>query len=252
MSQQSTYRELLPSPGFDHLIDSFWNHVNTSGKPQTMTIVPDSFFKIVFLVKNNQVVKYFLTGLWTENKDFTIPANGATYGCRLKILAPEYLLQSEIASIVNSVKQLDLEFLNVQALAFSDFDLLVRQWEAELMKLVSKKEIAGNKQRLSELLYDTKGELTVSEVSDQIFWTARQINRYLNRWVGISLKSYLNIQKCYQSYLHIRQGQFLPETDYFDQSHFIREVKKHTGETPSKLFQKQNDRFIQLKNIKEK
>ena len=97
-----------------------------------------------------------------------------------------------------------------------------------------------------------KGNISASEVSQQIYWTNRQINRYLNKYLGVSLKKYLNVQKCYEAYIQIREGKFYPEGDYFDQAHFIREVKKHTGQTPKALFEKQNDRFIQLKNIKRK
>ena len=85
-----------------------------------------------------------------------------------------------------------------------------------------------------------------------MFWTNRQINRYLNKYLGVSLKKYLNIQKCYESYIQIRQSFFSPEKDYFDQAHFIKEIIKHTGETPTTLYKEQNDRFIQLKNIKRK
>ena len=252
MNSHSKYCELLPSKEFTHLIDSFWTHKNVSNSAQTMTIVPDSFFKIVFLIRDNHVINYFLTGLWTEDKEFTIPARSMSFGCRLKILAPEYLIQSEIASISNSLKQLDIDYLNIRSFNYDHFNVLVRQWQSELAKVVAKKEITGNKLRLSRLLYSVKGALSVSEVADQIYWTPRQINRYMNKWLGTSLKPYLNIQKCYQSYLHIRAGQLQPKNAYFDQSHFIREIKKHTGETPATLYEQQNDRFIQLKNIQEK
>ena len=96
------------------------------------------------------------------------------------------------------------------------------------------------------------GNITASQVSEQTYWTNKQINRYLNKYIGVSLKKYLNIQKCYQSYLHIRKGEFYPETGFFDQPHFIREIKKHTGETPKSLHKQQNDRFIQLKRISDK
>ena len=93
------------------------------------------------------------------------------------------------------------------------------------------------------------GNITATEASNQIYWTNRQINRYLNKYVGVSLKKYLLIQKCYQSYLQIRKGDFYPDKGFYDQPHFIREIKKHTGETPTSLNEKQNDRFIQLTRI---
>ena len=75
------------------------------------------------------------------------------------------------------------------------------------------------------------------------------MGRYLNKYLGVSLKTYLNIQKVYAAYIQIRNGEFFPNDGFYDQAHFIREIKKHTGETPSTLHGNLDDRFIQLKNI---
>lgn len=249
---KAIYQEILPVEALQEFVHSFWSHSNNSDQPELMTIFPDSFFKIIFLVKDKQIVKYFMTGLWTEQKEFILPAQSSTFGCRLKILAPEFLIMNEVASLINSMKPLDLKYLNVETFDFLDFKKLTTQWEDQLIQLMPQKQITENKLRLSQLLYKTNGSISASEVSKQIFWTNRQINRYLNQYIGVSLKKYLNIQKCYEAYIQIREGSFFPKKDYFDQAHFIREVKKHTGETPTSLYQQQNDRFIQLKHIKEK
>lgn len=249
--KETAYQEVKASSELAELVHSFWTHKNIRDTPEIMTIFPDSFFKIIFLVQNEQIINYFMTGIWAEQKEFTIPAKTTTFGCRLKILAPEFLIHKEVASILNDKKQLDLTFLNIQTFDLTDITKLVQQWEEELKKIKSPKQIERNKLKLSQLLYKTKGALAASEVSNKIFWTNRQINRYLNKYIGISLKKYLNIQKCYEAYLQIRKGKLAPEKNFFDQAHFIREIKKHTGETPKSLFKHQNDRFIQLKNIQE-
>lgn len=250
MNNKSTYRELYPREELDDVIHSFWCHHNPMNEPEPLTIAPDSFFKIIILVRNNQIIKYFMTGLWTCQKDFTIPPNTLVYGCRLRILAPEYLIDREISSIMDNYLQLDTAFLNAQLFNLEDFDVLVEQWQKELIQIKPSKEISGNKLRLSQLLYKMNGHISAVDVSNQIFWSNRQINRYLNKYLGVSLKKYLNIQKCYDAFIQIREGEFYPNDDYFDQAHFIKEMKKHTGKTPKGLFQGINDRFLQLKNIK--
>ena len=252
MKKEQTYKEIKPIEKLGNLVHSFWMHKNPSEEPEQKTIVPDSYLKIVFVVKNEQIEKYFMTGLWTQEKTIITPPNAINYGCRLKILAPEFLLQQEVASILQDFKQLDLSYLNLKHFDLSSFEKVVHQWQVELLKTRSPKEIPANKLRLSQLLDNMRGDITAKQVSEQIFWTNRQINRYLNKYIGVSLKKYLNVQKAYYSYIQIREGRFFPEKYYFDQAHFIREVKKHTGETPRKLHEGQNDRFIQLKNIKPK
>jgi len=112
--------------------------------------------------------------------------------------------------------------------------------------------VEGKKLQLSQLLYQVEGNISAEEVSNQIAWSNRQINRYLNRYLGVSLKTYLNIQKVYNAYIQIRDGKFFPEKGYFDQAHFIREVKKHTNKTPKELYKEQHDRFVQLKHKQKK
>lgn len=250
MKEERFYKEIKPVPALQELVHSFWMHRNDTDQPQQLTIVPDSYLKIIFVVQEEQISKYFITGLWIRENTFITPPNARNYGCRLKILAPEFLLKQEVATLLQDFKQLDLSYLNLKNFALNDFEEIVKKWQTELLKIKSTKEIPGNKLRLSQLLDQRKGDITAAEVSEQIFWTNRQINRYMNKYIGVSLKKYLNIQKVYQSYIQIREGRLFPEKYYFDQAHFIREIKKHTGETPSTLHEAQNDRFIQLKNIK--
>ena len=252
LSSEHTYQQINASENVSHLVDSFWMHQNLSDEPQEIDIIPDSFFKIIFIAQQEKIVKYFMTGLWTEANQFVHQPNITVYGCRLKILAPEYLLQRSIAPMLNQMEDLDFSFLNIQNFDLSSFEKIVRQWEESILLHRGKKEIHGNKIRLTQLLYQLKGEISAKEVSNQIFWSNRQINRYLNKYIGVSLKQYLNIQKVYNSYIQIKEGKFFPEKDFYDQAHFIREVKKHTGETPSTLHKEQNDRFIQLRNTQEK
>lgn len=252
MNEQSTYQEIKPKTELEDFVHSFWVHQNNTDSLEKITIVPDSYFKLVITLKNNKVIAYFMTGLWTEEKTISILPKAITIGCRLKMLAPEFLFNKELASILNKYQQLDLQYLNIEKFNLSNFETLIEQWQNELIKEIAEKTVQENKLRLSQLLDKMNGRISAKEVSDQIYWTNRQINRYLNKYLGVSLKKYLTIQKCYYSYIQIREGIFFPEKGFFDQPHFIREIKKHTGETPRKLHKEQNDRFIQLKRILKK
>ncbi len=251
MNTKSRYQELKPKEELQDLVHSFWTHENLTNSPQVLQIFPDSFFKIVIIYQEGEIRNYLLTGIWSEPKEFSILPNASSFGCRFKILAPEYLLGREIASLYNSAIPLEQSYLNIGSFDYASLSTVVERWQAELLKIRPLKAMDQRKRDLSDLLYQKKGDITVSEVSDKISWSERQINRYLGKHVGPSLKKYLNIQKCYRSYFRIRDGQFFPEENYFDQPHFIREVRKHTGETPTSLFENQNDRFIQLKNMRE-
>ena len=79
--------------------------------------------------------KINLWHLSQEKKEFVLPPNVSVFGCRLKILAPEYILGQEVASILQDSKSLDFSFLNIENFDFSDFKLIVKQWEQEFLKI---------------------------------------------------------------------------------------------------------------------
>jgi AraC-like DNA-binding protein len=248
-----SYSNKRPSKPLVDFIDSYWKHINHSDYESRLTIFPDSFFKLIVQSKQGKLSSIFLTGLWKNEKDVLIPANTTIYGIKFKLLAPEYLFQDELATILQSKRDLKPDFLNIQDLDLSSFKGYVRQIESLMIeRLKHNRAINDKKHRLSKLLYEVEGNISAEDVSRQINWSNRQINRYLNKYLGVSLKTYLNIQKCYQAYFQIRQGQFHPEQEYYDQAHFIRQIKKHTGQTPKVLYEKQNDRFVQLSHFPKK
>ncbi|AXT60119.1 AraC family transcriptional regulator [Aquimarina sp. AD10] len=245
------YNELYPRKELEDFVASYWENKNLTEFPQEVTICPDGYIKLIVQLKDHKIVAYFLTGIWAKEIDIIVPPGIITYGIRFKIIAPEYILQREVSSLLNTVEQLNTSFFNIRNVEFSTFSEIVDQFEYTILdRLPNADEIKPNRLRLSQFLYSTYGDIQASEVAMQIYWSQRTISRYLNKYIGISLKKYLNIQKCYRAYFQIRDGAFFPEKGFFDQAHFIREVKKHTGHTPTQLHQLQNDQFIQLKNMK--
>ena len=79
-------------------MDSFWWSENTKEEDEKMIIVPDGFLKIILILRDKRVIRYFLTGLWTKPHEFIVPPIIQSIGCRFKILAPEYLMRRALAT----------------------------------------------------------------------------------------------------------------------------------------------------------
>ena len=92
----------------------------------------------------------------------------------------------------------------------------------------------------------------MSYYADKVFWSSRQMNRYFNKMFGLSLKSYCNILRCSAAYKDIKKGDLLSNQNYYDRSHFNKEIKKHTNHTPKNLLENENDRFLQISIITNK
>jgi AraC-like DNA-binding protein len=226
------YFELLPSEELSPFIKCFWLFKNESDTALHFTTLPDGCLELVVFYQAQKLKSVSVFGILSAPFDLVMPANELKMGIRFKPLAKEYYL--------DKCTTLD-RFAEFSKNGWEHF---TEQVSADLRSMVS--GIDNRKQLLYDLLQKSAGNIEVASLAAQCFWSARQINRYLNRELGMSLKSYCNILKCYASYKEIKAGDLNPDTGYYDQSHFIREIRKHTGTTPKVLLKNEARRYLQL------
>ncbi|MCL1672597.1 helix-turn-helix domain-containing protein [Elizabethkingia ursingii] len=239
------YKEIIPDGFLTSFIHSFWEY-ETGGADFEHTIIPDGYFDLIAKFEQGILTSINLTGIWTKPVDVKIPKSTKIFAIRFKLIASEYLFQYEIKTILNTTKELPLTFWNIHTYRSDNFEKFVCEIFGRLESSITYlKEIDNRKLKLFELAYSKKN-LSVSELSENVFWSSRQINRYFSQQFGFSLKEFLNIIRCNASYKDIAKGNLYPDDNFFDQSHFIKEIKKHTGATPGELSRNHNARFIQL------
>ena len=238
------YTEIEPQIQFNSFIKSFWHFENNSNKTLEYSILPDGCFDLL-VFKND---KKQLTGLWNKKIDISIPKGTRIFAIRFKPLSAEYLFEKSIKEILNSqIQNPEIKFIDNLVTETSEFNEFVKQVSLKIAtKLGTKRGIDTRKEKVFELLFKSKGTIKISELSEKSFWSSRQINRYFNAMFGLSTKQYTNILKVFSTYKDLAKGTLYPQTEYFDQSHFIKEIKKYTGTTPKKLKENKNDRFLQL------
>jgi AraC-like DNA-binding protein len=173
------------------------------------------------------------------------------FAVSFKLLAIEYLLDMKAASLLNDAHPLPADFWGITKNDLGDFENFCEKVTAKMLSLI-KPGIDNRKQKLFELIYSSNGSLTVKELSEQVHWSSRQINRYFNDQFGISLKAYCNILRFRASLPQIREGKLFPEQNFTDQTHFIKEIKRFSGVVPKELARNHNDRFILLSVLPKK
>jgi AraC-like DNA-binding protein len=214
------------------------------------TILPDTCFDLIADFEHGILKDVMLTGIWTKPIDVTVTKGSTLLAIRFKLLAAEYLFQREIKSILNTAISLPLNFWGVDSFASTDFEEFTEQLSGKMrLSLESQKDIDSRKVKLFELI-SQDGTYTVNQLSEKLAWSSRQINRYFDQQFGFPLKTFLSMARCNASYASIAKGNLFPTKDYFDQPHFVKEVKKYTGTTPRELSKNKNDRFLQLSTIK--
>jgi len=247
------YNQIKPDPILNDFIRCYWWLDNTSSEDLNFTILPDGFFDILIYFEEGMLKRVSLTGLYTKEIKVDIKPNTQLFGIQFRLLALENIIEESIAPILNSEKEISINSWNLNKFSFQDkLQLIEKLNQYFFTKINQQKEIDSRKQNLLKLVNQTKGNKTVEFYSKQVFWSRRQINRYFKKSYGLSLKAYCNILKCAASFNQIKKGELFPKQNYFDRSHFIKELKRYTNSTPKELSKNENDRFLQLSIIKKK
>jgi AraC-like DNA-binding protein len=246
------YKEFQPNKLLTDFVKNYWWFENSTTEQLDFTILPDGCFDLIISFENYKQQEISLTGLWTKQVEVSIEPNRQLFGIRFKLLAVDYILQQNIAAFCDSEQIKENDFWKLDKALFTNLESETENLDKIMLSILDiHKGIDSRKQNLFNLLYETNGEKTIEQYSQQVFWTSRQINRYFKDRFGIPLKSYCKILRCFASFRQIKKGQLYPEQNYFDQSHFIKDLKKHTGNNPTELFENKNDRFLQLVTMTE-
>ncbi len=245
------YREIKPTGFLGNFVQCFWEYENADNEIE-YTILPDGYFDLIAEFENEILISLKLTGVWTKPVNVKIPKSIKIFAIRFKLIATEYLFQQEIKSILDTAKSLSPDFWNINNYQSNEFEDFVTDISKKIGSATRHlKEIEDRKLKLFELIYLNK-PISVKELSENVYWSSRQINRYFNNKFGLSLKEFLKIIRFKSTLEHISKGELFPGNDFFDQAHFIKEVKNYSGETPGKLYRNKNDRFLQLSMTKQR
>jgi AraC-like DNA-binding protein len=90
---------------------------------------------------------------------------------------------------------------------------------------------------------------SVTDLTDLLGISTRQLERKFNQVIGVSPSYYLRVMRFQKALVLIRSGEFSKYSDiayalnYTDQSHFIKEVKHFSGMSPKKLYNLKSESF---------
>jgi AraC-like DNA-binding protein len=245
MNENLEYKFIKPDKTISDFVDCIWLLHNKSESDKEVVIVPDGRIDLFFSQSETVSFRIALFGLETKPEYTRILAQTLIFAISFKPLGVEYILKESITNLENNAKLLNTNFWG-----FSSDDLInfknFNEKITEKIHQILPKKIDERKQKLFDLIYGSNGSYTVKELSEKVFWSSRQINRYFNKQYGVSLKSYCNIIRFRTSFKEIDNGKLFSNEAFADQSHFIKETKKLSGVSPKEISKNRNDRFIQF------
>ncbi|WP_343748925.1 AraC family transcriptional regulator [Fluviicola sp.] len=239
------YVAVKPEKSLTDIVESIWMVRNYSGESTTGIIIPDGKIDLFLFDKAGSDFELFISGICTQPVIKPPFPHSTMFAISFYPVAAEYIFKQSFSGLKNTSLMLPADYWGFSVTDLTDFDNFCKK-ACRIITGMLTKEIDYRKKNLFELIYTSKGEISVKELSEKTGWSSRQINRYFNAWLGITLKSYINVIRFSNSLKQLKNGDFYPELNYVDQSHFIREVKKFSGVKPTVLGKNENDRFIQL------
>ncbi|MCS3529744.1 AraC family transcriptional regulator [Chryseobacterium sp. JUb7] len=245
------YQSSQSDPSLRDFVESFWMLDNPSENKEVI-LLPDGRIDLIFSESSTEPFHVVLLGIGTHPEQVIIAEKTKIFAVSFNLLATEYILHQSVSELLNNAKILPSDYWGFTIDDLHDFEKFCEKISAKINTELSTQKTDDRKLKLFDLIYASKGSLSVKELSEKVIWSERQINRYFNQQFGISLKSYCGILRFRASFQHIKEGKLFPEENFSDQPHFIKEIKKLSGFLPKELSQNKNDRFIQFSVLPKK
>ena len=212
-------------------------------------IFPDGHFCLIINVKGDRIVDKRLTGIWTQTASISYHEAEEVLGISFHPIAIRGLFKSSLKNLLDSsifIPSLSAFNLdeNVLLKNLGDQPEVTHYLNEQFSALTANKQYDPRLKKCFELVNDSSGGFSVKEISQKIGLSTRQLNRLVTDMIGIGLKEYAKIIRLKKALVCLKKGRtFWPY--YYDQAHFIRELKRYTSARPSDLDLNNDDRFIQ-------
>lgn len=244
MEPDKEYFEIGPQNYFSDYIKCFWMYKNTDEDIQH-TIFPNGCFEFFVIYENGSLISVLFSGLRTKPFNVFVQKGVTIHSIRFKLSASEFIFNRKICDLLDKTISLESTFWDIGNLGFLSFNEFVNIISENIFQTIQKLP-APNIEKINLLNTVYINNLRVKDIVEETGWSSRKINRYFTKQFGLPLITFLNILRVRSSFSEIKQGKLYPEQNYFDQSHFIKEVRKYTENTPKELSKNKDDRFLQL------
>lgn len=249
-----------PSLLLQPYIKQYWalEHVSGHFEPCTQRIIPTGLPELIFYFgnrpesdKRNLEGNALLNGQQNDFYDLIIDNRLSLFAITFQPNGLSHFLKLPLHELQNRVvylEQIDKSFsrhLEELLVEGKNFAERVSIAETFLMKHVSNHNNTVDHQRMAgtiRAIRATKGKVPIDHLASGACVSRKQFERIFLSQIGISPKQFLKIVR-FQHAIQIKGSakytnlsELAYESGYYDQSHFVKEIKDLTGETPKKFF----------------
>jgi len=206
--------------------------------PTPYPVIPDGT-QSIFISPHGS----FIGGTQLQTRNIQILAAGEYFGIRFYAGALRHLFKLDLSEITDQFvgeEYLPCNIFNrLSQLIYQqdNFHKRVDICENWLMKNFKPQPKSRFDQALSSI-YQSSGNVKVNDLAQSVAWSSRHLNRLFQLHTGLSTKTFTKIVRmqhaCRQLYITPRTSlNSALELGFFDQSHFIKDFRKHLLSKPS-------------------
>ena len=212
---------------------------HTLQTPIMNVVLPDGCIDLIIDIKNHEII---FSGFSKNTEDVSLDGDVDFIGVRFKPGAIYSLFKVPANQIMNHVimfheieKEYDFEKVFKVNSMEERIDILT-QYLLPKIKQHSDKQFI----QLVDTLYTTPTHQCVSDIAEKLGYESRQLQRVFLRHFGVTPKVLLNILRLHKCltllFDHTKCLQDIAlESGFYDQAHFIKEIKRYTGILPTTL-----------------
>ncbi len=265
----SIIKEYKPSAQLSPFVELFWTgDFNVNAKDLfSQRVIPYGYVELIIHLSDEHCEllygtshlpspDYTIIGLFTKPYD-------VHFRKRVKVFAIRFKPEGMYYAFGTPASEVQQKYEDMECIAGKNFrSLTTRLKESEttlkriqLTEQYLIKNINNSKlnlyylNRAADIIRNSKGMLSLNELAGKVYISSRQLEREFKQKLGISPKQYMRIARLNEVNRRITSGKRIDLTDlshsigYSDQSHFIKDFKNITGESP-KVFINKKEEFI--------
>jgi len=207
----------------------------------TVTSVPDGCVDLEF-VKEDGKDKVYICGSFTSGTVSPVNQYESCFGIKLNPGYVPEIVQDQAERLVDNRIEVsddplfrDLMNRLSETGDFAGKVHLVRQYLGVWGLSSTRNHMAGY---VMDKIRESSGHLSVAELTDNMGYSQKYVDRVFRTVIGMSMKRYAVIVRAQEAIDRVvegREDEVYDTLGYYDQAHFIREFKRHTLITPHKL-----------------
>ena len=238
------YQEIVPCPALKEKVVCFWE-LKALKEDIEYFVIPDGCVDIV--VNCGKEKEVYLSPTLIKPNTFQLFAKETWFGIRLYPAMASQLFSIHLVELkqkaidVGSLNQVWSRHLEEQLAEAADFEEKTKIATEFLIRfLIAHSSCFDSRlEGFIQAIYYTHGNISMAE-ANKYFISSRQLRRLFNQHIGVSPKKFARIVRS-QYFLNVMKANHSTHSiydAYFDQAHFIKEIKEMTGLTPKQLMNK--------------